>query len=122
LRYAELLSLKRGSFDFGNSPSVTVKAAYAKNGKTSTLFLPVDLANDLAAYVASLESDAGIVSTRRHNGPCGLTDRWKEEPLGGEMTADQGLPPSRRDSSCSTYRFAPGSSTPPPSSPVGTAP
>jgi integrase len=58
LRYSELASLTPGSFDFENGPSVTVEAAYAKNGQTATLFLPSDLADDLAAYVETLEPEA----------------------------------------------------------------
>jgi integrase len=58
LRYTELASLTPGSFDFENGPSVTVEAAYAKNGQTATLFLPSDLADDLAAYLATLEPEA----------------------------------------------------------------
>ncbi len=54
LRYAELASLIPESFDFQNGPSVTVAAAYTKNGQTATLLLPDDLATDLAAYVATL--------------------------------------------------------------------
>ncbi|MGO9598822.1 MAG: site-specific integrase [Isosphaeraceae bacterium] len=33
LRYSELASLKAESFDFGEAPSVTVEAAYTKNGQ-----------------------------------------------------------------------------------------
>jgi hypothetical protein len=35
---------------------VTVLAAYAKNGRTATLTVPDDLADDLKAYVATVES------------------------------------------------------------------
>jgi integrase len=60
LRYSELASLTPASFDFENGPSVTVEAAYAKNGQTATLFIPVDLASDLAGYVASLATEARV--------------------------------------------------------------
>jgi len=60
LRYAELSSLTTRSFDFENGPSVTLEAAYAKNGKTAKLYLPVDLASDLAAYVATLKPGATV--------------------------------------------------------------
>jgi len=60
LRYAELASLTPESFDFLNGPSVTVEAAYSKNGQTATLFLPDDLASDLAAYVATLPPGAPV--------------------------------------------------------------
>src|SRR5262249_3492500 len=39
LRYSELASLTPQSFDFGDRPSVTVQAAYAKNGQIATLFV-----------------------------------------------------------------------------------
>src|SRR5262245_52559140 len=38
----------------------------------------------------------GIVSNRPMVAATGLTDRWKAEPLRGEMTAGQGTSPSRR--------------------------
>ncbi len=53
LRYSELASILPESFDW-KAPSVTVAAAYTKNGQTATLPLPDDLAADLAAYVAPL--------------------------------------------------------------------
>jgi len=37
-----------------------VEAAYSKNGQTATLFLPDDLATDLAAYVATLPPGAPV--------------------------------------------------------------
>ncbi|MGP0070174.1 MAG: tyrosine-type recombinase/integrase [Isosphaeraceae bacterium] len=55
LRYQEIGSIKPGSFDWKASPAtVTVKAAYAKNGQTVTLPLPDDLVAELATYVAPL--------------------------------------------------------------------
>ena len=53
LRYSEIASITPESFDW-KAPSVTVAAAYTKNGQTATLPLPDDLADDLAAYVAPL--------------------------------------------------------------------
>jgi integrase len=53
LRYSEIAIIAPESFDW-NAPSVTVEAAYTKNGETATLPLPTDLAADLAAYVAPL--------------------------------------------------------------------
>jgi integrase len=53
LRYEEIASILPESFDW-EAPSVTVPAAYTKNGQTATLPLPRDLAEDLAAYVAPL--------------------------------------------------------------------
>ncbi|HKM53928.1 MAG TPA: tyrosine-type recombinase/integrase, partial [Isosphaeraceae bacterium] len=53
LRYSEIGSITPASFDWTASPAtVTVTAAYAKNGQTATLPLADDLAVDLAAYVA----------------------------------------------------------------------
>ncbi len=53
LRYSEIGSIKPESFDWESCPaSVTVKAAYAKNGQTATLPIPDDLAIDLHAYLA----------------------------------------------------------------------
>jgi integrase len=61
LRYQELGSIKPESFDWKARPvTVTVRAAYAKNGQTVTLPLPDDLAADLAGYVASLPTGAPI--------------------------------------------------------------
>ncbi len=53
LRYSELASITPESFDW-KAPSVTIQAAYAKNGQTATLPLPDDLVPDLAAYVADV--------------------------------------------------------------------
>jgi hypothetical protein len=39
---------------------VTVEAAYSKNGQTATLFVPSDLAKDLATYVARIETGATV--------------------------------------------------------------
>ncbi len=53
LRYSEIGSIKPESFDWDSCPAtVTVKAAYAKNGQTATLPIPDDLAADLSAYLA----------------------------------------------------------------------
>jgi integrase len=53
LRHAEISSILPESFDW-KAPSVTVAAAYTKNGDPATLPLPNDLADDLAAYVSPL--------------------------------------------------------------------
>ena len=53
LRYSEIASILPESFDW-KAPSVTVAAAYTKNGEPATLPIPNDLADDLAAYVAPL--------------------------------------------------------------------
>jgi integrase len=59
LRYNELSSLTRESFDW-DVQTVTVTAAYAKNGKTATLYLPAELAEDLKVYVADIEPGAPL--------------------------------------------------------------
>jgi integrase len=59
LRYSEIASINPESFDW-KAPSVTVAAAYTKNGDPATLPLPRDLADDLAAYVATLRSSTPI--------------------------------------------------------------
>ncbi|MFI5461224.1 MAG: tyrosine-type recombinase/integrase [Isosphaerales bacterium] len=53
LRYSEIASILPESFDW-KAPGVTVAAAHAKNGNLATLPLPIDLVDDLAAYVAPL--------------------------------------------------------------------
>ena len=61
LRYSEIGSIEPESFDWNASPAtVTIKAAYAKNGSTATLPLPDDLAADLRAYVATVEAGKAI--------------------------------------------------------------
>jgi len=59
LRYSEIASIRPESFDW-TARSVTVAAAYTKNGDPATLPVPSDLANDLAAYVAPLPSGTPI--------------------------------------------------------------
>ena len=53
LRYSEIASVRPASFDWEAS-SVTVAAAYTKNGDAATLPIPSDLADDLAVYAATL--------------------------------------------------------------------
>jgi Phage integrase family len=53
LRYSEIASIKPESFDW-QAPSVTVAAAYTKNGRNAVMPLPDDLTNDLRLYVKSL--------------------------------------------------------------------
>ena len=53
LRYEEIASITPESFDW-EAPSVTVAAAYTKNGQTATLPVQNNLVDDLAAYVAPL--------------------------------------------------------------------
>ena len=55
LRYSEIASIWPESFDW-KAPGVTVAAAYTKNGEPATLPLPNDMADDLAAFVATLPS------------------------------------------------------------------
>ena len=61
LRYAEIASITRESFDWMASPAtVMVAAGYTKNGEPATLPLPSDLALDLHAYVANLPAGRPI--------------------------------------------------------------
>jgi integrase len=55
LRYAEIGSIRPESIDLDAvSPTVTIQAAYAKNGQTATLPLPSDLATDLGPVLHRL--------------------------------------------------------------------
>ena len=53
LRAGELRSLTRGSFNFGDKPSVTIEASYAKNRRRDTLPLKPDTAALLSDHLAS---------------------------------------------------------------------
>jgi integrase len=85
LRYSEIGSIVPESFDWQSSPAtVTIRAAYAKNGQTATLPLPDDLAPDLAAYVADrptgrpifpLPHDKGAAMVRRDLEAAGIPYR-----------------------------------------------
>jgi integrase len=57
LRFSEIESLRPESF---NGASVTIKAAYAKNGQTATLPLPEDVAADMAAWVANVPAGSPV--------------------------------------------------------------
>ena len=59
LRYAEIGTIEPEAFNW-EAPSVTVAAAYTKNGEPATLPLPVDLVSDLRAYVATVEARTPI--------------------------------------------------------------
>jgi integrase len=54
LRFGEIASMSRVSFavDGPENPTVVVRAAYTKNGDPATLPLPIDLAEDLRAWLA----------------------------------------------------------------------
>ncbi len=60
LRYSELGSITPESFDW-DANTVTIHAAYAKNGETVTLPIAPELAVDLRHYVASLPSGKAIL-------------------------------------------------------------
>jgi integrase len=59
LRFSEIGSIRHGSFNW-QAPSVTIRAAYTKNGAPATLPLPRDLADDLAAYVATVAPEEPV--------------------------------------------------------------
>jgi integrase len=61
LRFSEIASIKPGSFALASDrPSVTVAAAYTKNGEPATLPLPADLVADLAGLVATIPAEAPV--------------------------------------------------------------
>ena len=61
LRYSEIQSILPKLFNWSSIPStVTVSAAYTKNGEPATLPLSADLREDLFTYVASLPSGEPI--------------------------------------------------------------
>jgi integrase len=66
LRYSEIRSIRPGSFNWGAAPSVTIRAAYTKNGDPATLNLPADLVGDLKSYVATLPVDACVFPLPRN--------------------------------------------------------
>lgn len=68
LRYAEISSLTASSFTLGDTPTVTVEAAYSKNGQSATLFIPGDLASDLGPFLADLGPDAPVFHLPRQKG------------------------------------------------------
>lgn len=56
LRYAEIASLTKLSFDLDHDPPlVRVAASYTKNGEAAEFDLPPDLAVDMADWIASIE-------------------------------------------------------------------
>ena len=59
LRYSEIASIKPESFDWKAS-SVTVAAAYTKNGENAKMPLLDDLASDLAEYVAKMPEGTSV--------------------------------------------------------------
>jgi integrase len=61
LRFSEIKNIRPASFDW-QAPSVTVAAAYTKNGEEATLPLTGDLADDLAALVAPLPANSPVFS------------------------------------------------------------
>jgi len=67
LRYSEIASIEPEAFDW-KAPSVTVAAAYTKNGQTATLPIPTDLADDLAAYVTTLAPNAPVFPLQADKG------------------------------------------------------
>jgi integrase len=85
LRYSEIGSITPGSFDWTSRPAtVTIRAAYAKNGQTATLPLADDLAADLNDYVAQrppgsplfpLPHDKGAAMVRRDLEAAGIPYR-----------------------------------------------
>jgi integrase len=67
LRYSEIASIKPESFNW-QAPSVTVAAAYTKNGRTAVMPLPDDLASDLRLYVKSLTVGSSVFPLPKDKG------------------------------------------------------
>jgi integrase len=67
LRYSELASITPESFDW-HAGTVTIKAAYSKNGQTATLPLATELVNDLASHVAGLPARKPIFALPHNKG------------------------------------------------------
>ena len=67
LRYNEISSITPQSFNW-DVPSVTVSAAYTKNGKTATLSLPGDLVADLASYVRTIRIGESVFCLPKNKG------------------------------------------------------
>jgi integrase len=59
LRYSEIASITPASFDW-KAPSVTIRAAYTKNGDPATLPLPGDLVSDLRPFVAKVPAGSSV--------------------------------------------------------------
>ena len=61
LRYSEIASIRPASFRWdGPSASVSVSAAYTKNGEPALLPLPEDLAADLRPFVSAIAGDGPV--------------------------------------------------------------
>ncbi len=61
LRFSETASITPDSFDLtAGAPTVTVAAAYTKNGEPATLPMPADLTADLAPFLAELPPEAAV--------------------------------------------------------------
>jgi integrase len=67
LRYSEIASVRPASFNWKAS-SVTVSAAYTKNGDPATLPIPRDLAGDLRSYVATLPPETPVFPLPKKGG------------------------------------------------------
>ena len=69
LRYSEIASITADSFALADDhPTVTVRAAYTKNGDPATLPLPRDLAADLGAFLEVVPSGASVFPLPRGGG------------------------------------------------------
>jgi integrase len=67
LRYSEIASIRPESFDW-RAGSVTVPAAYTKNGDPATLPIPRDLADDLAAHVTAVPAGSPVFRLVKNKG------------------------------------------------------
>ena len=116
LRYSEIASIRPDSFD-RKAPSVTVAAAYTKNGQTAVMPLPDDLANDLAAFVAPLNPSLPVFPLPKDKGAELLQADLAvaEHRLPGRIRVVLRLPfapmPDRDAGRC-RWRFSEGRATP----------
>ncbi|WP_165249797.1 tyrosine-type recombinase/integrase [Paludisphaera soli] len=61
LRYSELASIRRGSFDWDADPAtLAVSPAYTKNGQPALVFIPADLAGDLLPFVETVAAEEAV--------------------------------------------------------------
>ncbi len=88
LRWSELRSLSRASFDFNAEPAtVTIAAAYAKNGEDDTLPLRNALAVDLKEYMALFLP--GALAFAKMGTDCGAEMIRDDLETAGVITRDE---------------------------------
>ncbi len=91
LRAGEIASLKTNSFDFGDSPTVTVEAAYTKNSELAVIPLRSDLAERLKGYLDSREVATLSIAQEPETVWPGKWSEVGAEMIRGDL-ADAGIP------------------------------